>query len=108
MIKKFGPIIKKLQRAINQKSEEKILINKTQLYHDDSKIITEIICVKKAIWDQTRQKNKYIELFHSSSDVQIVLYLRDYWYELNGWEVPTDNEEWNKIKKAYLDKHEVN
>ena len=107
MAKKFGPTIKKLQRAINEKVTNKLVINKTQIYHEDSGVITEIIHIKKAVWDPDKQRNKYVELFHSTSDVQIVLYLRDYWYDLNGWEVPTDNEEWNKAKKAYLDKHEV-
>ena len=107
MAKKFGPTIKKLQRAINAKSEIKLLINKTQIYHEDSDVITEVMYVKKLLWDAEKQKRKYVELFHSTSDVQIVLFLRDYWYELNGWEVPTDNEEWNKAKKAYMDKHEV-
>lgn len=107
MVKKFGPLIKKLQKAINLKSETKLLVNKTQLYHRDTGVITELLCVKKVLWDDEKQRNKYVELFHSPSDVQIVLYLRDYWYELNGWEIPTDNEEWNKAKKAYMDKHEV-
>ena len=105
MAKKFGPTIKKLQRAINAKVDEKILVNKTQIYHDNSDTITEMICIKKAVWNAEKQRNKYVELFHSTSDVQIVLWLRDYWYELNEWEIPTDNEEWNKAKKAYEEKN---
>ena len=61
--------------------------------------------VKKAIWDEDKQKYKNVEIFSSPSDIQIVFYLRDLWYELNNWEVPTDNEEWNKAKQRYLDKH---
>lgn len=102
MAKKFGPTIKKLQRAINAKSEDKILISKTQVYHPDTDIVAEIIHVKKAIWDATKQKNKSVELFYSNSDVQIVLFLRDYWYQLNGWEIPTDNEEWNKVRAKFV------
>lgn len=104
MAKKFGPTIKKLQRAINGRSDEKLLINKTQIYHQDTDTMVELIYVKKAVWDTEKQKSKYVELFHSSSDVQIVLFLRDYWYTLNGWEIPTDNEDWNKTKKAYEEK----
>lgn len=102
MVKKFGPTIKKLQRAINAKVEDKILINKTQVYHQDTDIVTEIIHIKKVICDSTTKKNKYIELFYSTSDVQIILFLRDYWYELNGWEIPTDNEEWNKVREKFV------
>ena len=99
MAKRFNSTIKKLQRAINTKIEDKILVNKTQIYHHDTDIVTEMIIVKKAVWDNEKQRNKYQELFHSSSDVQIVLFLRDYWYELNGMEIPKDNEQWNKIKE---------
>lgn len=101
MIKKYGPTIKKLQRAINGKSDDKILVNKTQMYSESSSIITEVIYIKKAIRNPETGRNRYIELFHSTSDVQITLYLRDYWYELNGWEVPTDNEEWTEIKRKF-------
>lgn len=101
MAKKFGPTIKKLQRAINTKVVDKILVNKTQIYHKDIDKVSELIIVKKAIWDSEKQRNRYEELYHSNSDVQIVLFLRDMWYELNGWEVPTDNEEWNKAKERY-------
>lgn len=105
MAKKYGPQIKKLQRAINEKYSEKLLVNHTQFYSEGANKPIEIIIIKKAIWDEERQKNKNIELFSSTSDVQIVLWLRDYWYELNGWEIPTDNEEWNKAKALYASKH---
>jgi len=107
MIKKYGPTIKKLQRAINERSSDKILVNKTQMYSESSSIITEVIYVKKAIRNPKTGRNRYEELFHSTSDVQITLFLRDYWYELNGWEVPTDNEEWIQIKQKFLEKQEA-
>lgn len=106
MAKAFGIQIKKLQRAINEKYDAKILINKTQFYSDNAQKPVELIVVKKAVWDDDKQKYKNIELFTSPSDIQIVLWLRDYWYTLNGWEVPTDNEEWNKAKELYAKKHE--
>ena len=105
MAKKFGPQIKKLQRAINEKYGEKLLVNHTQFYSDNANKPIEIIIIKKAIWDEEKQKNKNVEIFSSTSDVQIVLFLRDYWYELNGWEIPQDNEEWNKAKALYISKH---
>ena len=108
MAKAFGPQIKKLQRAINDTFGSKILVNKTQYYSSDADRVLELLVIKKAIWDEEKQKFKNIELFSSPSDVQIVLWLRDYWYELNGWEVPTDNEEWNKAKQAYEDRHNAN
>lgn len=104
MAKAFGPQIKKLQRAINDKFGQRILVNKTQYYSQESERVLEILIIKKAVWDEDKQKFTNIELFSSASDIQIVLWLRDYWYELNGWEVPTDNEEWNKAKQRYEDR----
>lgn len=101
MAKAFGPQIKKLQKAINEKYDARILLNKTQFYSSKTDSPVELIVIKQAIWDSERQKYKNVELFSSSSDIQIVLWLRDYWYELNGWEIPTDNEEWNKAKAKY-------
>lgn len=101
MAKAFGPQIKKLQKAINEKYDARILLNKTQFYSSKTDSPVELIVIKQAIWDSERQKYKNVELFSSSSDIQIVLWLRDYWYELNGWEIPTDNEEWNKARDKY-------
>ena len=101
MAKAFGPQIKKLQKAINENFDAKILVNKTQYYSEDAERVLELLVIKKAVWDSDKQKFKNVELFSSASDVQIVLWLRDYWYELNGWEIPTDNEEWNKAKEKY-------
>ena len=107
MAKAFGPQIKKLQKAINEKYDAKILINKTQYYSEEADRPLELIVIKKAIWDPHKDKFKSVELFSSPSDVQIVLYLRDLWYELNGWEIPTDNEEWIKAKAKYDAKHKT-
>lgn len=104
MVKKYGPMIKKLQRAINGKVNDKITINKSQVYMQDSGTMIEFITVKRAIYDEMKGHNRYFELFSSTSDVQIVLFLRDYWYEINGWEVPTDNEQWNEAKRKYEEK----
>lgn len=107
MAKAFGPQIKKLQRAINDNFDQKILVNKTQYYSADADKVLEMLVIKKAVWDKDKQKFRNIELFASASDIQIVLWLRDYWYELNGWEVPTDNEEWNKAKQHYEERQDA-
>ncbi len=105
MAKAFGPQIKKLQRAINDKFDAKILLNKTQYYSAEANRALELLVIRQAVWDEYKQKFKNVELFSSASDVQIVLWLRDYWYELNGWKVPTDNESWNKVKEQYNKRH---
>jgi len=98
-------MIHKLQQAINQKFGEKILYNKTQFYSDKQDRPVTMYILKKAVWDDDRKRNRNIELFSTTSQIQTVLFLRDLWYELNEWEVPTDNEEWNEAKASYTKKH---
>ena len=105
MAKKFQPQIKKLQRAINEKYDQHILVNKTQFFSETANRPLEIIVIKKAIWDEEKDKYKNIELFSSASDVQIVLWLRDLWYKLNGWEIPQDNPQWIEARKKYEEKY---
>lgn len=92
-------MIKRLQTAINQRFGAKLLFNKTQWYSKDQDRPVTTYVIRKAVWNDEKQKFTNIELFKSTSEIQIVLFLRDIWYELNGWEVPTDNEMWNEIKK---------
>lgn len=105
MAKKFRPQIKKLQNAINDNYDAKILINTTQFYSKDTKRTTSIIVIKQAQWNEEKQKFINVELFSSCSDIQIVLWLRDYWYELNGWDIPQDNEKWIEARRKYEEKH---
>ena len=100
MAKKYGPTIKKLQNAINETGQLHLTINKTQFYVAETNKTAELIIVKEAVPNKTG-KMKYIERFSSGSDIAVALYLRDVWYELNGWEIPTDNEYWNKAKAGY-------
>ncbi len=91
-------MIHKLQQAINGKGE-KILYNTSQFYSADQNRPVTIYHVKKAVYDEEKAKTVNVELFKSTSQIQIVLYLRDYWFELNGWEIPQDNNVWNNIKE---------
>ena len=101
-------MIHKLQNAINQKYDARILYNKQQWYSMEQNRPVNQYVIKKAYQDADTGKTKYLELFSSCSQIQIVLWLRDYWYELNGWEVPQDNEMWNKAKEKYMEKHQPN
>lgn len=62
--------------------------------------------IKQAVWDEDKQKNINVELFKSTSQIQILLFLRDFWYDINGWEIPTDNPVWNKKKEQMQSKGE--
>lgn len=92
-------IIKKLQKAINLKGY-KILYNTQQFYSNaQDRPITQYI-IKQNIGLSETNRSKYRILFKSTSMIQIVLYLRDYWFLINGWELPKDNEAWNKVRET--------
>ena len=95
--------IHKLQTAINQKGY-KILYSTSQFFSLTQNRPVTVYQVRQALVDEEQGKTKSIELFKSTSQLQILLFLRDMWYEINGWEVPTDNEEWNEAKEKYYAK----
>lgn len=98
--------IKKLQMAINIHYDERVLVNRQQWYSEDKKAPQTMYVIKKAVYNTQKKRNENIELFSSPSQVQILLFLRDYWYQLTGREVPEDNERWNKAKARYYEKRD--
>ena len=90
-------MIHKLQRAINGKGY-RILTNRSQFYSESQDRPVTVYYIKQAIYNTDRNRYQNVELFHSTSEIQIVLFLRDYWFKINNWELPTDNETWNKIR----------
>ena len=106
MNKKFGPTIKKLQNAINSTGKRHLVINKTQYFVEQDNKIAEVLIVKEATPDAKTGKVTYTEAFSSGSDIAITLFLRDVWYELNGWEIPTDNDYWEEQKRKYAVRQE--
>lgn len=97
----YANIAKKLQNAINQRSGAKILINTQQWYSEDKGRAVTVYTVRQSTSNKDESHRQTIELFRTYSHVQLVLWLRDYWYELNGWEIPADNKEWEEVKKSY-------
>lgn len=93
-------MIKKLQTAINGKGE-KLLYQTSQFFSEEQNRPVTVYHIKKAVWDEEKNRSRNVELFKSTSQIQIVLYLRDYWYRLNNIPLPTDNEEWEKIKEKW-------
>ena len=99
---KFTSTARKLQSAINGLAGDKILLNSKQWYHKDrQKAVTQYIVLRTK---EENGKKVNEELFRTYSQIQMVLFLRDYWYILNGWEVPTDNLEWEEVKAEYVRK----
>lgn len=98
MAAKYMATAKKLQNACNQRFGVRLLINSYQWFSDDkNRAVTQYSVL------QTQKENgrNNIVLFKTYSQVQLVLFMRDYWYKLNGWEVPTDNETWEEVKRQY-------
>lgn len=91
-------VIQKLQSALNARGEM-ILQRTTQFYSMKTNSPITIYYVEKAYWDEETQKTKKNELFHSTSQLQIILFLRDLLYISRGEELPTDNEIWNEKRK---------
>ena len=91
--------IKKLQMAINTKCDYKILYQTTQFFSATQKRPVTKYILRKAIINPETQKSESEEVFNTYSQLQIILYLRDFWYAVNGLDLPTDNEMWNEIKQ---------
>lgn len=98
-------MIHKLQQAINSRGE-RLLYSTSQFYSEDQQRPITQYHIKKAIWDEFKKRNRNVELFRSTSQIQIVLYLRDYWFRLNNWELPVDNMTWNKVRESIESKEE--
>ena len=104
MATNFKIMINKLQKACNEKFDAKLLYNKTQIYSEKSDKTVTFLSIKKATLDPKTGKIKNVELFNTTSELQVVKFLRDYWYELNGWEIEKDDEEWEEQKRKYQER----
>ena len=91
--------IKKLQTAIKKRFGVKVLINTTQWYSTKKDCNMTLYTLKQLQYNEDRGQEVPQEVFKTYSMLQLILYLRDLWYKLNGWPVPTDNEIWNEIKR---------
>lgn len=96
--------IKKLQQALLFKGEL-ILITTSQFYSIDKHKVVTRYHVKKQIQSEEKNKSTQSELFSSCSQIQITLFLRDYYYEIMGFEIPHDNEIWEAAKAKYYEEH---
>lgn len=90
-------IARKLQLALLSKGEHILLVT-NQFYSEKMQRPVNVYAIKKAMYNETTKRTQSVELFSTTSRLQVVLFLRDYWYEFNGWEVPHDNPEWEQKK----------
>lgn len=95
--------IQKLQKALLMEGEM-VVIATSQFYSvDKGKFVTRYHIKKQVQSEENRMKSTMVELFNSCSQIQITLFLRDYLFEVQGKEVPTDNVIWNNIKAKYYE-----
>lgn len=94
-------MIYKLQKACNDVFGQKLLYNRTQVYSEKVNKPITLLCIRQAIRDEKTGKVKNVELFNTTTELYVLLFLRDYWYGLNGWDIPEDNEGWLKEREKY-------
>lgn len=104
---KYLTTARKLQTACNERFGVHLLINQRQWFSKDKNRAVTIYTVLHSIPGENKKDINTV-LFSTYSQVQLVLFMRDYWYNLNGWEVPTDNEEWEAIKRQYAENKQYN
>ena len=102
-MKNYFPIIKKLQNALNINGR-KVTISSKQFYSDDQQSLVTIYTIGERILDPVSGKKRNLELYSSSSQVYILLYLRDMWYELNDYTVPEENDGYKASVNSYKKK----
>ena len=98
-------MIKKLVGALNR-NNQRVLYTTSQFWSAEANRPVTVYHVKRAVWDEEKDKFYNIDLYRSTSQIQIVLFLRDMWYTINGKEVPQNNDLWTEIKDNYSQKGE--
>ena len=93
--------IKMLQKALNTKGGRRIMYSTTEFYSEQQDRPITTYHIKEAVWDNDKGRYQNQPLFKSTSQIEVVLFLRDLWYSVNGREIPQNNEVWNAKKARY-------
>lgn len=96
--------IRTLQKALIHEGEL-IMITTSQFYSVDKHKVVTRYHIKQQVQSEQRNKSSMVELFSSCSQIQITLFLRDYYYEVTGQPVPHDNPIWEAAKAKYFEEH---
>lgn len=92
--------IRKLKIAIRQKANIKLLITTKEWFSEEKQVLMPYYIISQHHYDAKTRKSSQEELFRCGNKIKVLLFLRDYWYTLNNWEIPKD-EYWNEQKKEY-------
>ena len=97
--------IKKLQQALLFEGEL-VLVTTSQFWSVDKHKLVTCYHIKKQVQSgENKNKSSQVELFSSCSQIQITLFLRDYYYEVKGYDIPHDNPIWEAAKAKYFEEH---
>ena len=98
-------MIHKLQTAINMNGGV-LLIDRTQFFSKEQNrpITMYRICETSKELNKNGRPKKNC-LFEAASQIQVVLFLRDYWFVMQGKEMPpiVNNKKWGEIREAHMD-----
>ena len=94
---------KKLVQALNSRGY-KLTFSTKQFMGKESQPHN-MYCVNKATWNEEKGRYSHEELYSTTSMVRMTLFLRDMWFEENGWDLPDDQEAWNKIRAELREKN---
>lgn len=97
--------IKRLKVAIRNKYDIKLLITTKEWFSEEKNVLMPYYTIYQYHYDPKTKKKSQEELFKCGSKIQVILFLRDYWYTLNNWEIPED-EYWDKKKERYKEKYD--
>lgn len=83
-------MIRKLQIALNSKGL-KVLVNRKQFYSDQQNRPVTVYKVALSIFDNETGRYSTEEIFSSASQIQIVLFMRNFWNLVNDRPIPPTN-----------------
>ena len=97
----------KLQVALNSKGY-KILNSRSQFYSEQQNRPITIYKLSQSVFDEYAHKARHIELFSTASQIQMVLFMRNLWFLVQGKEIPPTNKmkgaaEFERSWQAFMD-----
>lgn len=99
-------MIHKLQKGINFKGGH-LLVDRVQFFSKEQNrpITVYKICNTIPVAGTDKAHRKKDVLFEATSQIQVVLFLRDYWFVMNGKELPVavNNKKWDEIREKHLE-----
>lgn len=95
--------IKKLQLGIKVNHGVVLTTSRNEWYSKRMDMTINDYIIKQLVKNEETGKTQYVEIFKSTSKIQQVLFLRDFFYWLEGREIPCDNEMWNEKRRKFYD-----